>query len=307
MDTYFRGNSQELAFCESIGAGGNHLAAATAGGQRLGGDAMLRLRETELRPALAEYHALPEEKRIGGLPDPADAAAPKRPLPKAPEGGLVLRGYCCYLKRGTDGAWNKAQRFYYELNPDRWAAETQTDMLWLTRQELRSLAPRSWVLGETMSAPEPVRTRFFGTIGIDYMEGSVNALPVRSSELILTVEEIRGKEAVLQVRGVGHMGIAFEEHDREAPNSRGCEVEVAGKAVYDAEKGMFTRFDVAGVGKAWGNKMEYVRREIGIGDYPWRYGIAWKLTTGDSPMDRIPPYNLLHYGTRKPYFGASDP
>jgi hypothetical protein len=32
------------------------------------------------------------------------------------------------------------------------------------------------------------------------------------------------------------------------------------------------------------------------------YGIACELVTGDSPIDRIPPYNLLHYNGAGPYF-----
>ena len=77
---------------------------------------------------------------------------------------------------------------------------------------------------------------------------------------------------------------------------------VSGRLVYDTGKGAFTRFDIVGVGKAWGNKMEYTRREIGIDDYPWMYGIACELVTGNSAIDRIPPYNLLHYGGAVSYF-----
>lgn len=58
-----------------------------------------------------------------------------------------------------------------------------------------------------------------------------------------------------------------------------------------------------GVGKAWGNKRNYTRREMGIEGYPWMYGIACELVTADSPIDRIPPYNLLHYNSSgMPYF-----
>ena len=67
--------------------------------------------------------------------------------------------------------------------------------------------------------------------------------------------------------------------------------------------GKFDRFDIVGVGKAWGNKMNYTRRELSIEGYPWMYGIACELVTGNSPIDRIPPYNLLHYnGSGTSYF-----
>ena len=53
LDTYFRGNSHELEFCNKVQAGGNHLVVATAAGQTLGkGD--LRLRKKELEGAGAK-------------------------------------------------------------------------------------------------------------------------------------------------------------------------------------------------------------------------------------------------------------
>ncbi len=59
----------------------------------------------------------------------------------------------------------------------------------------------------------------------------------------------------------------------------------------------FDQFDIVRVGKAWGNKMNYTRRAMSIEGYPWMYGIACDLVTGDSPIDRIPPYNLSHYNS----------
>ena len=61
---------------------------------------------------------------------------------------------------------------------------------------------------------------------------------------------------------------------------------------------------MAGVGRAWVNKMNYVQREVRLDQYPWMYGIACELVTGDAPQDRIPPYNLLHYNSAGPYFGS---
>ena len=61
---------------------------------------------------------------------------------------------------------------------------------------------------------------------------------------------------------------------------------------------------MAGVGRTWGNKMNYVQREVGLDQYPWLYGIACELVTGDAPQDRIPPYNLLHSNSAGPYFGS---
>jgi hypothetical protein len=99
------------------------------------------------------------------------------------------------------------------------------------------------------------------------------------------------------------LGKELDEELRRRPNSRGSELRVLGKVHYDRKKQAITRFDVVGVGRAWGNKMDYVGREIRLDDYPWMYGIAWELVTGDAPEDRLPPYNLLHYNSTPPYFG----
>ena len=62
LDTYFRGNSQEVEFCNKVRAGGNHLVVTTAGGKVLGKED-LKLRSRDLAPVLAEYGRLPKEQR----------------------------------------------------------------------------------------------------------------------------------------------------------------------------------------------------------------------------------------------------
>ena len=66
LDSYFRGNSQELEFCQKVRAGGNHLVVATAGGRALGKEG-LRLRRSDLQPVLEEYARLPREERTPAL------------------------------------------------------------------------------------------------------------------------------------------------------------------------------------------------------------------------------------------------
>ncbi|HWB05171.1 MAG TPA: hypothetical protein VG796_19220 [Verrucomicrobiales bacterium] len=302
LDTYFRGNSQELEFCKKAGAGGNHLAAVTASGRRLAEKKELKLRSAELTPVLAEFKALPDAERRPPLEDPASAAPPNRPVPQPPAGGLIIRGYCAYTTKTENGKAAKATQFYYKENPDRWAAETQSDMLWLTEEEWKSFIPADAKPGSVSEVAAPIRERFFSTIGIDYMEGSVNSLPVRNSTMTLTVTESDAKGVTLRLDGYGHMGQPFAEHDRNKSNSRGCEIRLLGKIHYNANTRRIDRFDIAGTGQAWGNKMEYVRREVRLDEYPWTYGTACELVTGTSAIDRIPPYNLLHYGSAGPYF-----
>jgi hypothetical protein len=301
LDTYFRGNSHELEFCEKVHAGGNHLVVATASGQTVGKEG-LKLRKSDLQPALEEYARLPREQRLPALDDPARAQPPKRPVPAPPRNGLVIRGYCTYMRQGEKDRIVRSREYYYKENPDRWMAETQSDLLWLTEPEWKSLIPASPRVGECTEVAPAIQKRFYSTIGIDYMEGSVNSLPPRKTTMALTVERVDSETIVFRLDGHAQLGKELDEKLRSQPNSRGCELRVLGQVYYDRKKQAIQRFDVAGIGKAWGNKMDYIHREIRLDQYPWTYGIAWELVTGDTPQDRIPPYNLLHYNSTGPYF-----
>jgi hypothetical protein len=302
LDTYFRGNSHELEFCHAVRAGGNHLVVATAGGRTLGKPG-LKLRQSDLESVREEYARLPKEERTPELPDAAKAQPPKRPVPQPPANGLIVRGYCTYLRHDEKDRFVRSNEYYYKQNPDRWMVETQSDLLWLTESEWKSLIPTSPKPGDRSEVAAVIQKRFYCTIGIDFMEGSVNSLPARELTMTLTVKQVDDAVVLLRLDGYAHLGKEFDEKLRSEPNSRGCEVRVLGEVQYDRKKQAIARFDVVGVGRAWGNKMNYVNREVRLDRYPWMYGIAWELVTGDAPQDRIPPYNLLHYNSAGPYFG----
>ena len=95
----------------------------TASGRHLAEKFDLKLRATELAPALAEFKALPEVERKPALEDPDKSTPPSRPVPQPPAGGLVIRGYCAYTTKAEDGKIARARQFYYRENPDAWAAE----------------------------------------------------------------------------------------------------------------------------------------------------------------------------------------
>ena len=301
LDTYFRGNSQELAFCQKIGAGGNHVVVATAGGESIG-KGQLKLCSKDLQRPLADYRRLPQEQRTPPLEDPVLATPPKRLVPQPPPGGLIVRGYCTFLRRDAKGTNYHSTEYYYRENPDRWAAETQSDLLWLTESEWKSLIPPNPKAGDRNDVARAIQKRFYSTIAIDYMDGSVNALPVRDANMTLTVQHADDKTVLLRLDGYARLGKELDDDLRSQPNNRGSEIRMLGYVDCDRSKHAITRFDVVGVGQAWGNKMNYLKREIRLNQYPWMYGIACELVTGNSPQDRIPPYNLLHYNSTGPYF-----
>lgn len=277
------------------------MIAITASGKLIGEQkgGHVKLSKEDLAPLLASFRNLPDAIRKPKLPDPETAKPPRRPVPNPPVNSLILRGFCTYLNFDDANTPRRAKRLYYERNPDAWAAETQNDMLWLTESEWQSLIPKDPTIGSRITVPREIQRRFFSTIGIDYMEGSVNALPVRDSIMTLTLE----KEGVLRLEGYGKMGRPFGANTKTEDHSRGCELRVIGTIKYDPARRKITRFDVAGVGEAWGNKMNYTRREITLPSPRWHYGIACELVPGTNPDQLIPPYNLLHYGGRMKYFG----
>ncbi|HYT94408.1 MAG TPA: hypothetical protein VEL76_37180 [Gemmataceae bacterium] len=298
LDTYFRGNSHELEFCQKVRAGGNHLVVATAAGQTLGKGA-LKLRQQELDGVLKEFAALPQEQRTPAIADPATAQPPRRAVPRPPANGLILRGYCTYLRHDDKKNLVRSTEFYYKQNPDRWKVETQSDLLWLTESERKSLILANPRPGDRHEVAEPIQKRFYSTIGIDYMQGSVSALPTRKSTMSLIVDKVDDDVLVLRLEGYAHLGNEFDGKPGTEAKGRGSELRLLGTVHYDRRKQAITRFDAVGVGRAWGRRTN----EIRLDQYPWMYGIAIELVTGDSPQDLIPPYNLLHYNPTGPYFG----
>ncbi len=303
LDTYFRGDSEAMEFCKAVGAGGNHVVVATAGGRKLGDRRHLKLRERELAPVLEEFRALPEEDRKPRLAEAAGVIPPKRPVPPPPENGLILRGFCSYARLDAGGKASRPKVYYYEQNPDRWPVEAQSDLLWLTEREWRSFVPEDPKPGDRLEVVPAIRNRFYSSIGIDYMEGSVNSLPARRTSMTLAVESATPERIALRLDGYGRMGKEQDDRSATEPSTRGCEVRVLGFLEYDRKRGEFVRFDLAGLGRAWGSKMNYVRREMKVGEQPWNYAIAVELVRTRDPMDLIPPYNMLHYGgAGGPYF-----
>jgi hypothetical protein len=301
LDTYFRGAGDEMEFCRKIKAGGNHMVVATAAGTALGGKDALRMREKELAKLLEDFKALPEEERKPKIDVPADVAPPKRALPDPPANGLILKGYCTYVR--SDGSKIvRSQEWYYRNNPDRWPAETQNDMLWLTEAEWKSLIPADPRKGDRADVDPRIQKRLFCTICIDYIEGSVNALLARETNLTLTVENVTPETIAMRLDGTAKLGKELEEKARKEKNTRGSDVRILGYVSVDRSKNAITRFDIVGLGLAWGNKMEYTHREIRLEEFPWMYGIAVELVTTRRPIDLVPPYNMLHYGSGLKYF-----
>ena len=300
MDAYFRGTGDDEKFSRAVRTQNNKLVAASASGRSLGDAKSLKLRSRELAPMLDEFNALPESMRKPKLGPPGSV---RKRLPDPPKGAMIVRGHCSYLKRDEGGKLQRHEMFYFKRNPDRWKAETQTDVMWLREKEWRALVPKSVKVGDRFPINKKIQQRFYSTMAIDFMEGSVNSLPVRSSTMEIKVVQADKDGVWMQMFGSGKMGTTLKKHDREAENSRGCEIQIVGM-LHRKPDGAFDRFDIVGVGTGWGNKNHFDPSYMDNERYPWTYGIACELVTTRRPIDKIPPYNLLHYNqSGKKYFG----
>ena len=276
----------------------------SAGGARLGKNVKLRLPKNvtirlqidELSEILQEYKRLPVELRQPTLP--ASRPPKESNVPRPPPGGLILRCHCSYLEGNELGQVTRSKEYYYKENPKPWEAETQTDTFWMTEKEWKSLAPRAETkVGDVSEVPGNLQARFFSTVGIEYMAGSRSSLDPRQTTMTLTVQSVSTKFVVLSLDGYGSMGVEFEAGQSDNKHGRGCEVRLIGKVVYDLQARSFKNIEIAGVGEAWGGK-----GPVRIKGDSWLYGISCEIVSPDSPINRIPPYNLLHHRKSFHYF-----
>lgn len=299
MDSYYRGDKATTEFAKKLRAGGNDLVAATASGKLLAPKIKMRLQRQHLALAVREFNRLPNSDRQPKL-DPIDSNA-RNSLPELPKNGLILRGHCTYLKESRKGQIQRANLYYYEENPDRWPAETQSDTLWMKEHEWKSLIPSQPKEGDKLQVPQGLQNRFFGTLGIEYMEGSVRSMLPTNSRMTLTVVAETPKFVKFRLEGEATMGKRYVPQSRDKPDSRGCRVRILGFVKYDNLNNKITRFDVVGLGKAWG-QLGNGQSEVRKHQHPWTYGIVWEAVRGETAFERIPPYNLLHYASF-PYWG----
>ena len=301
MDVYKKGTPEDILFCNKAGVKGNKLVFASASGTQLGKDAYATLRKKELSGILRQYRRLPPENRQPELAAIDPSAKPARPQP--PQGGLVLKCHCSYLEADQSGNAQRAKQYYFKENANRWEAETQTDTLWITADEWQAMVPKpNAVEGETFEVPSNIQSRFFSTVGIDFMDGSSPSLKTRQSKMSLTIDKVTPKQIELSLNGYGRMGKDFDPEKNKLRFSRGCEVRLIGKWIYNLETKSFATIEIAGIGEAWGFNDSLRHHDVRIGQDRWLYGVACELVSPDSPENSIPPYNMLHYKHAGPYF-----
>ena len=292
---FIRDNFVPVALGFLNGGGGNSIGAQMPSGEKIPG---------EIWDALKKYAATsPEERR--------KVTIPNVPAPRMPEGGLAVRVYMRPLRASGDGAPAAITSKDIKENPQNYPkwwfdpsekrfpanlyAEPMGDILWLTRDEVRSIVPENPKAGLTFPVPDPVAKRI---IRMHLKNGTQGWLGwwakehIRSENLTLRVERVSPTLA-MSLEGA----VLLANHADPAQATMGYDAKLSGKLEYDPARKAFTRFDLLALGDQWGPPGESARP----GRNPM--GVAFELTRGDHPMDHAYPFALYAPG-KEHYFKA---
>jgi hypothetical protein len=236
---------------------------------------------------LKMWQALPRSERLRlddlGAYDPERDATP-------PPGGLILKVFARPLVRDVGG------RLQLYLNPKaHLSREPGRDFLWLTRAELQSLLPARPKEGAKLRVPAALADRFCRRYLIDLVRIGGNGGPrqpedVLAEELWLTVEAVTPGAVRLRLHGSARFVTRGPEHGAPGNGGRVDEFRVLGFLTQDRGKQQLTRFDAVALSEA-GHFDEIGRRLLPL-------GVAFGLTRGEAPADRVRPSSFYHE-----YFG----
>jgi hypothetical protein len=274
-------------------------------------------------PAILEAFArLPASERQAGAVKVPDLRPEERVIPAPPDGGIVLRVYARFLSREADGTLRRATVSDFPLLRERpdvartWVLflEPNTEYLWLTEREWRSLVPSDPSPGARLDvdpalAERMARFHLTPQRATTSEGGIVGRRSVKEARLTLHLVDISPERIRMDLEGFVHWGSDYDAEKATTPNgplAQGFATELLGRLEVDRTLGELTRFDVVAPGDVWGRwgdangKSMYVERP---GRAP--FGFALELATGVSPTDRIPPGGNGRYVTESTgYFAA---
>jgi hypothetical protein len=272
---------------------------------------------------LAAFEKLPEAQRKPSAdklrqPDPSEQM-----IPAPPAGGIVLKVHGRFLARDDQGQLRhvtgndfpqlrgKEQEIQYHL----FLFEPNTEYMWLTEEEWKSLVPADAVKGAKLAINQAIAMRMARfhlspKRALTSEDCIVDRREVKSAELGLVVEDVSPERIELRLEGFVHHGTQFEGDKATTPNGPlgfGYETPIRGALAYDRVKQAFVRFDIVAPGNVWGRwgdangKSQIIERP---GRTP--IGFAFELATGNSPTNRLPPGGHGGRALRSGYFSDPD-
>jgi hypothetical protein len=269
---------------------------------------------------LQAFRKLPASERNPGAVKVPELTAAERLIPSPPPAGLVFKVHARFLSRGGHGKLRYAEPEDFPLmgktteGRHRWLLFLQpnTEYMWLTADEARSLVPAKAVKGEEWEVPSNLverLARFHLTPrrAMTSEGGILGKKEIKSAKLVPVVDEVSPEQLRLRLTGFVHTGTTFDKDKATTPNGPlgfGLMAPLHGVAEFDRTTNRFVRFDLIALGEVWGRwgdangKSLFVERP---GSTP--FGFALELAKGDSPTERIPPGgNPAYLSPRSGYF-----
>jgi hypothetical protein len=248
-----------------------------------------------LREGLAKWKQLPESERtVGAVKVPPHGKVDANYDRQPPAGGLIVKVYARALDHAKQNAVTPVSFTDAECTVGR-GDEASRDHLWLTEPEWRSLIPEQPQPGARFPLPAKIAERILRFHLADNTRGEPpfwRRSDIRASDLNLIVQGATPSE--IQLRLEGSARLATEADPEKA--SRGYEPTLKGYIKYDRKQHRLTQVDVVAVGDHWGSGTHTRRARPGRTPL----GVAFELTSGASPQDRIAPQGAR---TLQDYFG----
>jgi hypothetical protein len=241
-----------------------------------------------MREALAQFRRLPEAKRKAGAVAVEDAGKLDEAFDRSPpEGGLILKAYTRILAF-KDGEYVKGT--CKAVGGEKAAR----DHVWITKDEVKALAPAKAEVGFRYPVPAKVADRFARYHLIDNTRGEPilwSPADVRGKRMTLVVTAATPETVELRLEGEVLLATDLDPAKAE----RGYEARLLGALRYRPAKGTFDQFDVTAVGTHWGDHPHNAPGRPGKG----LLGQSFELAT-DRPGDRVPPQGARNHDE---YFG----
>lgn len=247
-----------------------------------------------LHEALHKWEKLPDGQRAPGALNVPDAGATDGGYArKPPDGGMILNVFTRALDEEPAGGVNAAAAC--KIGGGKEAAR---DHMWITRDESRLLVPTDLTVGRSFPLPAAIARRLARFHLVDNTRGEPpfwSPQEMRKVDLKLTVVAVADDAVQLRLSG---FVLLSTDADPER-SSRGYDASLSGDLTFDRQKQAFTRFDVAALGRHWGEGT--FTPDARPGRQP--LGVVFQLADGASPADAVPPQGAREIGA---YLNGSD-
>lgn len=286
------GNASGLRFTDQ----GVYLATASgellAAGNKLDGERLAKM----MREALEDFEGRPEKERSKGPKKVSDG--PDRYGKLFPEDGLAVT---VFTRLGdVEGEGRRPRRRGRRgADPGFLDPRVNFDTLWISEKKARAMVPRGAKAEDVLDWSEPFGQRLglFGCVGTaralgaPYAEEDAKELQVEARVVGVDGDEVR-LELSGRITLLDESVEAVPGRSRvPAQKTRGVDLEVTGRAVFDRDARRFMRFDVVATGTGHGGS------SLGpSGDRP--YSVCVQLVDPEDPLGRTKPLLIEHYASK---------